>query len=149
MKRNRRITIEQKIEVVEYAINIKSNYIAAEKYGVSEWTIRYWRSEIDKLKMASKTKITIHKGPPISEATLNTDLKLLEFYEINRKLKNQISTYSLKIELLKLRPDLREITPHEQLEYIYRFMERNNLSLRIPGHIGRLLPKDTKNTVIN
>ena len=28
-------------------------------------------------------------------------------------------------------------------------MERNNLSLRIPGHIGRLLPKDTKNTVIN
>ena len=28
-------------------------------------------------------------------------------------------------------------------------MERNNLSLRIPGHISRLLPKDTKNTVIN
>lgn len=55
----------------------------------------------------------------------------------------------MKIELLKFRPDLRELTPHGQLEYIYRFMERNNLSLRIPGHIGRLLPKDTKNTVIN
>ena len=89
MKLNKEITIEQKIEVeaVEYAIKIKSNYLAAVKYGVSEQTIRYWRSEIDKLKKASKTKITIHKGPPISEATLNTDLKLLEFYETNRKLK--------------------------------------------------------------
>ena len=40
--------------------------------------------EIDKLKKASKTKITIHKGPLIYEATFKTDLKLLEFYEINR-----------------------------------------------------------------
>ena len=101
------------------------------------------------MKKTRKTKITIHKDPPISEATLNTDLKLLEFYEINRKLKNPISTYSLKIELLIFRPDLRELTPHWQLEYIYRFMKRNNLSLRIQGHIGRLLQKDTKNIVIN
>ena len=28
-------------------------------------------------------------------------------------------------------------------------MDSNNLSLRTSGHIGRLLPKDTKNTVIN
>ena len=35
MKANRRITIEQKIEVVEYAIKIKNNYLAAEKYGVN------------------------------------------------------------------------------------------------------------------
>ena len=55
----------------------------------------------------------------------------------------------MKIELLKLRPDLVELTPLGQLEYIYRFMDSNNLSLRTSGHIGRLLPKDTKNTVIN
>ena len=103
---------EQKIEADEYAIKNKSNYLAAEKYGVSERTIRYLRTEIDKLKKASKTKITIHKGPPISELKLNTDLKLLEFYEINRKLKKSISTYSLKIESLIFRPDLRELTPH-------------------------------------
>ena len=60
-------------------------------------------TEIDKLKKASKTKITNHKDPPISEATLNTDLKLLEFYEINRKLKNPISTCSLKIELFNIK----------------------------------------------
>ena len=34
MKANRRIAIEQKIEAIEYAIKIKSNYLAAEKYGV-------------------------------------------------------------------------------------------------------------------
>ena len=149
MEVNRRITIEKKIEAVEYAIASRSNYKAAEKFGVSEWTIRYWRGQIDKLRKASKTKITIHKGPPISDDTLKTDLKLLEFYEINRKLKNPISTYSLKIELLKIRPDLIQLSPHGQLEYIYRFMQRNNLSLRVPGHIGRLLPKDTKQTIID
>ena len=34
MKANRRIAIEQNIEAVEYTIKIKSNYLAAEKYGV-------------------------------------------------------------------------------------------------------------------
>ena len=53
-KNNRRITIEEKIEAVEYAINVKSNYKAAEKFGVSEWTIRYWKNEIEDLKKQVK-----------------------------------------------------------------------------------------------
>lgn len=38
---NHRITIEKKIKAIEYAINMKSNYIAADKFWVSEWTIWY------------------------------------------------------------------------------------------------------------
>lgn len=33
---NRRISIDKKIEAVEYSIQVKSNIKAAEKYGVSE-----------------------------------------------------------------------------------------------------------------
>ena len=64
---NRRITIDKKIEAVEYSIQVKSNIKAAEKYGVSEWSIRNWKSNIDNLRKASKKKekITLHKGPPI------------------------------------------------------------------------------------
>ena len=52
-KNNRRITIEKKIEAVEYAINIKSKHKGAERFGVNEWTIRYWKNEIEYLKKAS------------------------------------------------------------------------------------------------
>ena len=44
------------------------------------------------------------------------------------------------IEQLKLKPKLDEITYHGQYESIQRFMKKNNLSLRVPGHIGQLLP---------
>ena len=46
-RNNRGITIEKKIEAVEYAINVKRNYKAVEKFGISEWTIRYWKNEIE------------------------------------------------------------------------------------------------------
>ena len=148
-KNNRRITIEKKIEAVEYAINVKSNYKAAEKFGVSEWTIRYWKNEIEDLKKASKKKlkITLHSGHPLSEERINLDIKLLEFVEINRKLGNPISIHSLVIEQLKLEPKLADITYHGQYESIQRFMKRNNLSLRVPGHIGQLLPFNIQKTI--
>lgn len=148
---NRRIPIEKKIEAVEYALAINNNVKAAEKYNVSEWTIRYWKSNIENLKKASKKKekITLHKGKPLSKETIETDLHLLEFIKINRKYGIPITTFSVKIELLKFRPDLSKLTSNGLYEYIYRFMSRNNLSLRTPGHIGQLLPTDTKNVIIN
>ena len=53
---NRRIPIEKKIESVEYALAINNDVKAAEKFNVSEWTIRYWKSNIENLKKASKKK---------------------------------------------------------------------------------------------
>ena len=48
--------IEKKIEAVKYANMAKSNYISANKYGVSKWTIRYWASQLEDLENASKKK---------------------------------------------------------------------------------------------
>ena len=74
----------KKIEAVEYAIDNKRNHKAQEKYGVSEGIIKYCRSEINKLRKESKTKIIFYKGPSISDELFKIDLQLLEFYEINR-----------------------------------------------------------------
>ena len=116
---NRRITIEKKIEAVEYLIEVKSNIKAAEKYGVSEQSIRNWKSTIGNLRKASKKKekITLHNGPKLSEETIETDVKLLDFVIINRKLGIPIITLSLKPELLKIRPDILSISSHGQYEY--------------------------------
>ena len=37
----------------------------------------------------------------------------------------------------------------DQYESIQRFMKRNNLSLRVSGHIVQLLPYDIENTISN
>ena len=89
----------------------------------------------------------MHSGHPISEERINLDIKLLEFVEINRKLGNPISIHSLVIEQLKLEKNLADIAYHEQYESIQRFMKRNNLSLRVPGHIGQLLPFNIQKTI--
>ena len=111
----------KKIEAVEYSIEVILMLKSAEKYGVSQWTISNWKSNIDKLKKVSKKKekITLHKGPPLSKEHFETDIKLLDFVKINRKLGIPITTLSLKIELLKLRPDILNISQHGEFEYIY------------------------------
>ena len=89
----------------------------------------------------------MHSHHPLSEERINLDIKLLEFVEINRKLGNHISIHSLVIEQFKLEPKLADITYHGQYESIQRFMKRNNLSLRVPGHIGQLLSFNIQKTI--
>lgn len=36
------------------------------------------------------------------------------------------------------------ISSHGQNEYIFRFLVRNNLSIRTPGHVGKLCPLNVK-----
>ena len=75
---NRRIQIEKKIESAEYALSINNNVKAAEKYNVSETIIRYWKTQLNKLKKASKhkEKITLHEGRKLTEKLL----KLMHIY---------------------------------------------------------------------
>ena len=85
----------------------------------------------------------------MTEETIETDALLLDFIKINRKIGIPITTISIKLELLRIRPDLSKLSSHRIYEYIYRFMSRNSLSLRTPGHVGQFLPKDIKNVIIN
>ena len=114
---------------------MKSNYKAEEKFGVSEWTISYWKNQIENLKKAKKKiSLTLHTGHQISEDRLNWDTKLLEFVKINRKLGNPITIHTLIMEQIKLQPKIDGITYHGQYEIIQRFMIRNNLTLRVPSY---------------
>ena len=117
---NRRIPIEKKIEAAEYALAINNNVKAAEKYNVSEAIIRYWKTHLDKLKKASKTKnkITLHKGKKLTDETIETDALLLDFIKINRKIGIPITTISVKLELLRIGPDLSKLSSHGIYEYI-------------------------------
>ena len=136
--------MKKKIEAAEYALAINNNVKAAEKYNVSEAIIRYWKTQLDKLKKESKTKdkITLHKGKKLTDETIETDALLLDFIKINRTIGIPITTISVKLELLRIGPDLPKLSSHGIYEYIYRFMNRNTLSLRTPRHVGQFLPND-------
>ena len=45
--------------------------------------------------------------------------------------------------MLKKEPSYINIKPKSLLMVVYRFMERNNLSLRTASHVGQELPNDT------
>lgn len=101
---------------------VKSKYITASRYSVSEWRINIWhhKQKTQKKQAKEKNKITLHKGHKLSEETIITNIKLLNFVIINIiKLDIPLSTLSLKFELLNLRPDLLKLISHGQLEYIY------------------------------
>ena len=52
---NRRIPIKKKLKL-QKILAINNNVKAALKYNVSEAIIRYWKTQLDKLKKASITK---------------------------------------------------------------------------------------------
>ena len=82
--------------------------------------MRYWKTQLDKLKKASKNKdkITLHKGKKLTEETIETDALLLDFIKINSKIGIPITTISVNLELLRIRPDLSKLSSHGIYEYI-------------------------------
>lgn len=93
----------KKIEAVEYALSINNDVKAVEKYNVSESIIRYWKTQLDKSKKASKNKdkITLHKGKKLTGETIETVALLLDLIKINSKIGIPITTISVKIRIIK------------------------------------------------
>ena len=61
----------------------------------------------------------------------------------NRSLGKPVTTWAIGIQILKKEPLYINIKPKSLLMAVYRFMERNNLSLRTTSHVGKELPNDT------
>lgn len=55
---------------------------------------------------------------------------------------NPISTWSILLKLLELKPERKSKSIKANQQFIYRFMLRNNYSFRTYTHIGQSLPKN-------
>ena len=47
---------KKKNEALNYAIKINSNFISTQKYGLSQWSLRYWRKQIQEFEKDSKKR---------------------------------------------------------------------------------------------
>ena len=129
-KQNRKIPIKTKIEAIEFAKT--NNNVLAAKYGVTTKSIRRWKQNETIFKSIDNPnkKITLH-GASINR-TINFELEksLYDWIDYNRSLGNQITTWSIGIEIIKRDPTKRDIKPKSLLSFISRFLARNNLSIR-------------------
>lgn len=121
----------------------------AKKHGVTTKSIRRWKQNetIFKLIDNQNKKITLH-GAPINR-TINIELEktLYDWIDYNRSLGNPITIWSIGIEIIKRDPTKRDIKPKSLLSFIYRFLARNNHSIRKGTHIGQQLPTNSLDLV--
>ena len=65
--------------------------------------------------------------------------KLYDFIIFNRKLGNPVTSTKVYNKFLQINPEEIKTDKETLLKRIYRFMKRNNLSIRRPTHVGRLI----------
>ena len=69
--------------------------------------------------------------------------EIYDWVTFNRSLGNPVTTWVIGFQMLKKEPSYINIKPKSLLMSVYRFMEKNNLSLRTASHVGQELPNDT------
>lgn len=78
--------------------------------------------------------------PGIEPITKENDGKLLLFIKQARDLEIYIGTNEIIIKAYELMPSLRELTYKSIHNRCYRFINRNELTLRAVAHIGQMIP---------
>ena len=143
---NRKYTISFKLEVIDFAKANGRNKTAL-KFNIAESTVTYWckRKELYKKALNKSKRVTLHQGP--KPKYLVIEEYLINFIEFNRKLINPMTSWSLVTEMIKYIPALKEKNYKTLLEWIYRFLSRNNYSFRRSTHVGHDLPEDSYNII--
>ena len=147
-KKTRKIPIKTKIETIEFA-KTNNNALAAKKYGVTTKSIRRWKQNETIFKSIDNPnkKITLHAAPINRTINIELEKSLYDWIDYNRSLGNPITTWSIGIEIIKRDKTKRDIKPKSLLSFIYRFLARNNLSIRKGTHIGQQLPTNSLDLV--
>ena len=111
-------SIASKLKIIKYA-EAHGRVEAREKYRVAESTLRDWLKNKEKFENLDSNKLsltTLHKGP--SPKYPETNNKLIDYIEFNRKLGLPITTWSLLLELYKLEPERKDLSIKTNLQLL-------------------------------
>ena len=149
-KQNRKIPISEKLKAIEFS-KVNGNKKTTQKFGVTSKSIRRWKKNENMYLCVSnpKKKITLHNGNPNWNVNFELDKQLYNWIAFNRSLGNPVSTWSIGIELIRRNPQKADIKPKSLFSWIYRFLDRNSLSIRSISHKGQQFPKNTENNIFS
>ena len=143
-----RYNIQTKLEIIHKA-EILGNRATAKLYHINESSIRKMRknkSIFEQIKNKKNIK-TLNKGV---QPEINIDwIKIKDFIDNNRSLGICVNTHSIFLEICKQMEENVNISKEAVYLRIYRFLERENYSLRIGTHIGQMVPPDSIELIKN
>ena len=132
-------TTAKKLEIIKCAQDNKNIAEAARQFNVDESNIRRWMKQKNVLEKLNPKKRSMRKGKP---KWIQLEKKLKEYVLNLRKQNFQVSTVDIKYKAKQYAKE-DGINDFVGTNYwVFKFMKRNNLSVRSTTSIGQHLPED-------
>jgi hypothetical protein len=131
-------TAKRKLEVIEYAEN-NGNRAAARHFGCNEASVREWRKSKSVIQKMPSDKRCLRRG---SVKSTELEQKLKSWIVEKRKQSLKVSTVMIGIQAKLLAPDFGVENFNGSANWVYRFMKRNRLGVRMVTTKGQPLPHD-------
>jgi hypothetical protein len=107
--------------------------------GVRAKTIGEWRTNYTEICEQSNLKSCRVKKPVETPLTL-FDNEILRYIDKLREEKKAVTSNMIIAKMIQLNPDLKDSKKKTLQQRVYRFLERNNYSIRKASHMGQPLP---------
>ena len=143
-KRKKEVTftkLKKRKEVLDFIrYNNQSISSAANYFGIPRTTISYWVKTEDKIRKKDENKLSIHPGRKLKFQ--DYEKTVYDWIIYNRSLKLPINMYAIDKKFSELCPEFAKDVQGTRISRIYRFLIRNNLSIRKPTHVGSIIHDD-------
>lgn len=140
-KKLKSYTAAFKLAVVDKAETV-GNRAAGREYGVDERCVRRWRAEKSILKEMPKSKRARRSGVVVWP---NLENNLAKWVKEQREKGMPISTVQIRLQARILASNMGFTNFKGGSNWCFRFMSRNNLSVRTRTTVGQELPPDWEN----
>jgi len=107
--------------------------------GVKPKAITAYKSAYKELCEQENLKCCRVKKPTVKTCYEN-DAEILNFVDKLREQKKAVTTNMIMAKMLQLKPELKELKKKTLQKRVYRFLDRNNYSIRKASHVGQPLP---------
>ena len=135
----KKLTINQKCAAVEEAELTGNVRATARKWKVYPSTIRKWRKNYPKIKQEaqkSPRKLTTHPGPKPQEQEVESQIYSWIICQLDAEL--AVSTTDIIDKALSINPLFKSGNHVTLTGWVYRFMVRNNLSVRTRTRVSQI-----------
>ncbi len=133
-------SISEKLAIIKYT-ETHSHHATANKFEIDRSQIRRWKKQAQKMKThIHPSRMTLHSGkPPKYEAV---EGKVLRWIAEKRLEGNAISVMMVANYASSIEPDMFDKSFKKKTKWVYRFLNRSELSIRRSTHLGQKLPAD-------
>jgi transposase-like protein len=138
-----RFTNQQKLSILEHqSTHSLTNTAIASLHGLSEGTIRRWHKDVDQIKQAKSSNLSVHVGRHRAhealEEQIRAKLELVLFYGVPY---NQQDVVRLA---LRLQPDFKGGNKSKLANWASTFLKKEKIVVRCVTQYGHKLPEDVE-----